>query len=82
MTMQNRADGDRSTVVGVFEQRSDAERAVEQLRRAGFRDDEIGYAARDGEPLEGGRALEGTEGGEAGEGAAKGAVGGIKTKKR
>src|SRR5919199_1494642 len=31
----------RSTVVGVFESRAQAERAMEELRRAGFREDQI-----------------------------------------
>jgi uncharacterized protein (TIGR02271 family) len=67
----------RSTVVGVFRDRSRAEEAVDALHRAGFRDDQIGFAAREGEAPEGSEAIaEGHEGGEAGEGAAKGAVGG------
>src|SRR5436305_132531 len=36
----------RSAVVGVFDDRGQAKRAVEELRRAGFRDDDIGFAAR------------------------------------
>jgi len=39
---------DRATIVGAFEHRRDAERAIEDLHRAGFRDDQIGIAARDG----------------------------------
>jgi hypothetical protein len=35
-----------STVVGVFEDRLQADRAVDELRRAGFRDDQIGVAMR------------------------------------
>jgi uncharacterized protein (TIGR02271 family) len=67
----------RSTVVGVFRDRGRAEEAVDELHRAGFRDDQIGFAAREGEAPEGsGQISEGREGGEAGEGAAKGAVGG------
>jgi uncharacterized protein (TIGR02271 family) len=38
----------RSAVVGVFENRSDAQAAVQDLKRAGFRDDEIGIVSRDG----------------------------------
>src|SRR5919199_363163 len=67
----------RSTVVGVFHDRRRAEEAVQELHRAGFGDDQIGFAAREGEAPEGSEAIaEGHEGGEAGEGAAKGAVGG------
>ena len=36
----------QSTVVGVFEDRHQADRAVDELRRAGFRDDQIGVAMR------------------------------------
>ena len=36
-----------STVVGVFKEQDQAERAVGELRRAGFRDDQIGLVARD-----------------------------------
>jgi len=38
----------RSTVVGVFEDRLQADRAIDELRRAGFRDDQIGVAMRYG----------------------------------
>lgn len=36
----------RSTVVGVFEDRRHADKAVNDLRKAGFRDDQIGVAMR------------------------------------
>jgi hypothetical protein len=36
----------QSTVVGVFDDRLQADRAVDELRRAGFRDDQIGVALR------------------------------------
>jgi hypothetical protein len=36
----------RSAVVGVFHDRSEAEAAVDDLRQAGFRDDQIGFAVR------------------------------------
>jgi len=39
---------ERSTVVGVFEHRSDAERAIEALHLAGFTDEKIGFIMRDG----------------------------------
>jgi hypothetical protein len=37
---------DRTTIVGVFEEKSNADRAVQALRDAGFRDDQIGVAMR------------------------------------
>jgi heat induced stress protein YflT len=37
----------RSTVVGVFADRVQAEQAVTELRRLGFTDDQIGHVARD-----------------------------------
>jgi len=39
----------RSTVVGVFENRSDADQAVTALKQSGFRDDQIGVAMRHAE---------------------------------
>ena len=36
-----------STVVGVFKERSEADRAIDDLRKAGFRNDLIGVVARD-----------------------------------
>src|SRR5512147_2887087 len=36
----------RSTVVGVFEDRHQADAAVSELRHAGFREDQIGVAVR------------------------------------
>lgn len=36
----------KSTIVGVFDDRQQADRAVDELRRAGFRDDQIGVAMR------------------------------------
>ena len=38
-----------TTVVGVFDSRDRAERAVADLRALGFRDDQIGVALRDGD---------------------------------
>jgi hypothetical protein len=37
---------ERSTIVGVFVDRADAQRAVNDLRRANFREDQIGVIAR------------------------------------
>src|SRR5215212_5285563 len=49
MTME-----ERTAVVGVFEHREDADRAVEALRHDGFPDDRIGFAVRGGgDPPEG-----------------------------
>jgi len=39
--------GTRSTVVGVFEDRAKAQQCVNELRQAGFREDQIGVAGRD-----------------------------------
>lgn len=39
--------GKRSTYVGVFDDRNVADQAAKDLRTAGFKDDEIGYAWRD-----------------------------------
>ncbi len=61
----------RSTYVGVFDDRSGADKAARELRTAGFKDDEIGYAWRDDE---GKTQKEGET--KAGEMAAGGAVGG------
>ena len=36
-----------STVVGVFHERNEADRAIDDLRKAGFRNDQIGVIARD-----------------------------------
>ncbi len=38
----------RTAVVGVFDNRSDAQAAVQDLKQSGFRDDEIGIVSRDG----------------------------------
>jgi hypothetical protein len=59
----------RGTLVGVFERREDADRAVEELRRAGIRDEDIGFAVRgeDTTPV-----TEEAPGTAAGEGAATG----------
>ncbi|HEX3245253.1 MAG TPA: YsnF/AvaK domain-containing protein [Chloroflexota bacterium] len=43
----------RTTVVGVFPDRRDAERAIDHLKRSGFDDDQIGIAVRDAEHREG-----------------------------
>jgi hypothetical protein len=53
----------RSTVVGVFENGHQAKQAVDELRRAGFREEQIGVAGRHAD-----------EGSKVGEGAATGAA--------
>jgi len=52
----------RSTVVGVFEDHRAADRTVSDLRKAGFRDDQIGVATRKSEGMWGetGKAEEGS----------------------
>lgn len=63
-----------STVVGVFENQADAERALNDLRAAGFSDAHIGVARKHaGDPALGGEV----EGSEVGAGAVSGAVAGL-----
>ena len=47
----NKTCGERTTVIGVFENRTQVDHAIDSLRRAGFRDNQIGVVARneDGE---------------------------------
>src|SRR5688572_2856927 len=40
---------DRTTVIAVFDDRGQAQRAIDQLKRAGFTEKEIGVTARDGD---------------------------------
>src|SRR5215203_3666433 len=63
----------RSTVVGVFPDRRDAERAIDSLKRHGFDDDQIGIAVRDSDNREG--TIRST-GDDVGSGTATGAVAG------
>jgi hypothetical protein len=68
----------RSTIIGVFEDRQQADRAVDELRRAGFRDDQIGVAMRyDEGEFEGEDAVDSAEGTRAGTGAVTGALAGL-----
>jgi uncharacterized protein (TIGR02271 family) len=62
----------RTTVVGVFDDRDQARRAVEDLKRAGFSDDMIGIAARDREARSDVETARDTTGSKAGKGAATG----------
>src|SRR5262249_37677373 len=68
----------RPTIVGIFDDRQQADRAVDELRRAGFRDDQIGVAWRheEGEyDVEG--SGEATDETGAGTGAAAGVLAGL-----
>src|SRR5436305_2994119 len=66
---------DRSTVVAVFELRSEADAAIYELQRAGFRDDQIGFIVRnEGEGVT--TPVENEDTTEKGPGAAVGAVSG------
>ena len=47
------ATAGRSTVVGLFEDRRQAERAIDELERAGFRGEQIGFVRHDEEKFEG-----------------------------
>jgi uncharacterized protein (TIGR02271 family) len=65
--------GSESTVVGLFSDRADAQRAVRELRDAAFREDQIGILARDGDVDQ---VTERASSGHAGAGAAAGAMAG------
>jgi hypothetical protein len=72
----------KSTVVGVFDDRLQADRAVDELRKAAFRDDQIGVAMRydAGDDTAGtATAADATDAGEshAGTGAIAGVLGGL-----
>jgi hypothetical protein len=47
MSMPTSTSTQRGVVVGVFDNRVDAEQGVDELKRLGFRDDQIGFAMRD-----------------------------------
>lgn len=64
---------ERATVVGIFTDRSDAERAIEALHAVGFTDDEIGFAMRGSAGAEGATSA---EVGHTGEGAMGGVIAG------
>jgi len=63
----------RNTVVGVFDDRDDAQRAIEAMKDAGFRSEDIGITMRDRKEAE---ALVEDTGTHAGAGAATGAMAG------
>jgi hypothetical protein len=77
LSEENNMMTNQSTVVGVFDDRLQADRAVDELRRAGFRDDQIGVAMR----YDAGDAavsdVAETEGSHAGTGAVTGVVAGL-----
>lgn len=61
-------------VVGVFKDRSQAEKAIDDLRRAGFRDTQIGIMVRDGKSV---RGIKNSKGSMVEEGALGGAAVGL-----
>ncbi|MGH2351469.1 MAG: general stress protein [Chloroflexota bacterium] len=72
-TMQDRDMIGRRAVAGLFRERGDAERAINDLKDAGFRPDDVGVAMRDRNAQ--GELVQET-GTKAAEGAVSGAVGG------
>jgi len=68
---------ERGVVVGVFSDRHRAQEAIQELKRSGFRDEEIGVVARDEDEVAGRVAEdEGVEGSNVGKGLAIGAASG------
>ncbi len=65
----------RETVVGVFHSHAEAQKAVRDLKAAGFTDEQIGVAAKDNDGSY--QKQTETEGNHAAEGATAGAVGGL-----
>src|SRR5947209_12601138 len=66
----------QNVAAGVFESRADADRAVEELQRAGFRRDQIGVAARNADGSTKSTGTNENEAGNAGTGLAAGAAAG------
>lgn len=66
----------RSTVIGVFEDRIQADRAISELHQAGFRSDQIGVAMRHSDEL-GAQTVTTEEGTHADSGAVAGALTGL-----
>lgn len=64
------------TVIGVFEDQNMARRAVDDLKSAGFNDDQIGFAVRNGKDGEQVSDSASQDAGNVGGGAATGAIGG------
>lgn len=69
--MENTAP--RTTLVGVFEDRAAAERAVDELERNNFKSDQLGFAIRGDEAVHGGMITD-AQGTKDGRGAVTGAV--------
>jgi uncharacterized protein (TIGR02271 family) len=67
----------RSTVVGVFEDPHQADKAVDKLLKAGFRQDQIGVAMRDADGAYGTTTTADDEGSHVGSGAVAGAITGL-----
>jgi hypothetical protein len=67
-----------TTLIGVFDDRLEAERAVDELEAMGFRHDQVGYAIRGSDAVRGGMITD-TAGAKDGKGAAVGAVTGAAT---
>lgn len=67
---------DRTTIVGVFHDRDDADRAVDELRKAGFRNEQIGVVAKRDDAHTGTTDADDDEGSRAGSGALAGMVAG------
>ena len=65
----------RMTAVGVFDNHTDAQRAVNELRRSGFTESEIGVASRNGESVSGATTT-GDKGSNVAAGATAGVAGG------
>jgi uncharacterized protein (TIGR02271 family) len=72
-TKQTPSQSGQGTVVGLFHNQTDAERAIRRLKEEGFTEDQIGVALKDRKRQD--ELIEGT-GTQAAEGAATGAIGG------
>src|SRR5689334_11578182 len=77
---QQGADGapPRTTLIAVFDDRLEGERAIDDLEAAGFKPDQVGYAIRGSDAVRGGMITD-TAGAKDGKGAAVGAVTGAAT---
>jgi len=67
----------KTTVVGVFEDHLQADKAVRDLMNAGFKQEQIGVAMRDSAGYAAGQAVDETDAGHAGSGAVTGALTGL-----
>jgi len=63
----------RTTLVGIFADRTEAERAVEELERNHFKNDQVGFAIRGSEDVRGGMISD-AQGTKDGRGAVTGAA--------